>query len=369
MSDSDDTRYMQEALTSGTEEKNVGHAGTAMRFLTAYFSIRQGSVILTGSDRMKQRPMGPLIGALRELGAQIECLEKEGYPPVKITGGKAGGGAVEIDGGISSQFISALMMVGPLLEGGLKLTLTGRIVSETYIRMTLALMKEAGVEAGFDGHRIVIPQGDYKLKAYTVEPDWSAASYWYQVAGLLPGSVVTLPYLQKESIQGDAILGSMFAQLGVSTRFGDNGVELRSNPLTSPYTVEIDFLGAPDLVQTCAVTCCALGKPFHFTGTRTLLVKETDRIGALKKELGKVGFVISSGPDGESISWDGSRQAPVNDPVIRTYHDHRMAMAFAPLAISLGSITIEDPGVVSNSYPGYWDDLRRTGFLIKESGD
>jgi 3-phosphoshikimate 1-carboxyvinyltransferase len=358
---------MQQALASDSAMKDVGHAGTAMRFLTAYFSVREGSVTLTGSDRMKQRPMWPLIEALRKLGAVIECLEKEGYPPMKITGGNAVGGAIDIDGSISSQFISALMMVGPVLRGGLKLTLTGQIVSETYIRMTLALMKEAGIEAEFDGRHMSIPQGEYRMGTYTVEADWSAASYWYQVAALLPGSAVNLPFLKRESLQGDAILASMFHSLGVTTQFREEGIELRSNRPVDPDLMEVDFLGAPDLVQTCAVTCCALGVPFHFTGTSTLLVKETDRIAALRAELGKTGFRIGSGRKGESVSWDGSRQPPPGLPEIRTYHDHRMAMAFAPLAILLGEITIADPEVVTKSYPGYWEDLKKAGFSIRES--
>lgn len=365
ISDSDDTRLMQQALASDSTIKDVGHAGTAMRFLTAYFSVQPGSVIMTGSERMKQRPMLPLIQAIRKLGAGIECLEKEGYPPMKITGGEARGGEIEIEGGISSQFISALIMIAPGLEGGLKLTLTGRIVSETYIRMTLALMREAGVEAGFDGRIITIPQGEYKLEGYKIESDWSAASYWYQVAALLPGSEVNLPLLQQGSIQGDACLADFFYPLGVTTEFREGGIELRSSPPISREFVEIDFLGAPDLVQTCAVTCCALDMPFHFTGTSTLMVKETDRIAALKEELGKVGFTIRSGQEGESISWDGSRHAPEKDPVIKTYHDHRMAMAFAPLAIQLGEITIEDPDVVTKSYPEYWNDLKKAGFSIR----
>jgi 3-phosphoshikimate 1-carboxyvinyltransferase len=313
--------------------------------------------------------MGPLIEALRKLGARIECLEKEGYPPVKITGGKTSGGTVEIEGGVSSQFISALMMVGPLLKGGLKLTLTGRIVSETYIRMTLALMKEAGIAAAFDGRHITVPQGAYRLGAYSVEPDWSAASYWYQVAALAPGSKVKLPYLKRESIQGDAIVAAIFNTLGVTTLFQEGGVELRSGSPAGRNLFKFDFLRAPDLVQTCVVGCCALGVPFHFTGTSTLRIKETDRIAALQAELGKAGFTIQSDPKGDSISWDGVRRAPSGRPVIRTYHDHRMAMAFAPLSKLLGEIAIADPGVVTKSYPGYWDDLKKAGFAVREAGE
>jgi 3-phosphoshikimate 1-carboxyvinyltransferase len=235
--------------------------------------------------------------------------------------------------------------------------------------MTLALMREAGVQAEFDGRQLVIPQGDYNLGEYMVEPDWSAASYWYQVAALLPGSVLNLPYLQRESIQGDATLPAIFNQLGVTTQFLEGGIELRSSGSIARNLIEVDFLGSPDLVQTCAVTCCALGVPFHFSGTSTLLVKETDRIAALQAELGKAGFAIHSGRKGESISWTGSRQTPSEHPVIETYHDHRMAMAFAPLAIVLGGITILEPDVVTKSYPGYWDDLKKAGFSFREPDD
>ena len=369
LSDSDDTVLMQRALTEDSVVKDVGHAGTAMRFLTAYFALQPGTVVLTGSERMKQRPLTPLIGALVRLGTGIECLEKEGYPPVKITGGITRGGEIEIDGGISSQFISALMMVAPRLGGGLKLMLTGKVVSETYIHMTIALMREAGVTVEYDGRRIVIPEQDYRLDDYTVEADWSAASYWYQITALLPGSVVVLPDLYENSIQGDAILEKIFKGLGVSTRFIRGNIELLSRQVTGPDRLDIDFLGSPDLVQTCAVTCCARGIPFRFTGTSTLLVKETDRIAALKDELGRLGYVLHSAKDGAWIAWDGSRRAPETHPVIRTYHDHRMAMAFAPMAIPHGPITIEDPDVVTKSYPGYWNDLKKAGFSFSEVKD
>jgi 3-phosphoshikimate 1-carboxyvinyltransferase len=369
LSESDDTRVLQEALDSGPGVKDVGHAGTAMRFLTAYCTLEPGRIILTGSDRMKQRPLYPLIGALRELGAKIECLEKEGYPPVRITGGLIKGGAIDIDGGISSQFISALMMLGPRLKGGLKLSLSGQVVSETYIRMTLALMKDAGVMVSFDGRQITVPEMDYHLGDFTVEADWSSASYWYQIAALLPGSILKLPHLQKGSVQGDSVLAGIFSHLGVTTRFGDDGIELRSAKGHATRRLDCDFIGSPDLVQTCAVTCCALHIPFRFTGTSTLLIKETDRIAALQSELGKLGYILSSGPRGEWISWDGSLKTPLARPVIQTYHDHRMAMAFAPLSIATGRIAINDPDVVTKSYPGYWSDLEKAGFGIIGSGE
>ncbi len=366
LSDSDDSNVLRKALDRSSTVKDVGHAGTAMRFLTAYYATRHGEVILTGSDRMKQRPIGPLVSALRQLGTSIEYLEKEGCPPLKIAGGKRIGGSIEIDGGISSQFISALMMVGPVLEGGLKIRLTGEVVSATYIRMSMNLMKRCGVKVTFDGRQIIVPQKSYAIKRFKVEADWSGASYWYQVAAFFPGSRIELPNLARASLQGDAILPQLFKSLGVNTLFSREGVELHSDQCEIPGIMVHDFTGCPDLVQTCAVTLCVLGVPFRFTGTRTLRVKETDRIAALQAELQKVGYKVDSDVGGQWISWDGTRFEVASDPVFQTYHDHRMAMAFAPLAIPLGHIIIEDPMVVTKSYPGYWTDLTKAGFKIAE---
>ncbi len=364
LSESDDTNVLRKALEAKSTIKDVGHAGTAMRFLTALLSTRPEEVVLTGSDRMKQRPIGPLVTALRQLGAQIEYMEKEGCPPLKISGENITGGNIDIEGGISSQFISALMMVGPLLEGGLRMNLTGSVVSSTYIMMTMNLMKQCGVGVSFDGRQIIVPRQPYSVDRFMVESDWSGASYWYQVAALLPGSGIALPKLAEESLQGDVVLVHLFELLGVESRFSEDGVTLYSDNIEIPGKVEYDFTGCPDLVQTCAVTLCALGVPFLFAGTQTLLVKETDRIAALRTELQKVGFVLDSDNSGEWISWDGTSCDPLKDPVIHTYHDHRMAMAFAPLAIPFGSIIIEDPMVVTKSYPGYWTDLEKAGFGI-----
>jgi 3-phosphoshikimate 1-carboxyvinyltransferase len=337
-----------------------------MRFLTAFFATRPGEVILTGSDRMKQRPVGPLVTALRQLGAQIEYLEKEGCPPLRITGGKMSGGTIELEGGISSQFVSALMMVGTVLEGGLRINLTGDIVSATYIRMTLELMRLCGVKATFEGQKIAIPQKNYAIERFKVEADWSGASYWYQIAAFLPGSRIELSNLAKDSLQGDAALAQLFEPLGVKSIFNREGVTLYSEHKENPGIMVHDFMRCPDLVQTCAVTLCVLGVPFRFTGTKTLRIKETDRISALQTELRKVGYWIACDEGGEWISWDGTRCKTESDPVIHTYHDHRMALAFAPLAIPLGQIAIEDPMVVTKSYPGYWTDLEKSGFGINQ---
>jgi len=364
LSESDDTEVLSKSLDSETDVKDVGHAGTSMRFLTAYFATQPGEVIISGSQRMKQRPIGPLVDALKQVGASIEYMETTGCPPLKIKGGNLTGGNISIDAGISSQFISALMMIAPLLAGGLTIELKGEVVSATYIKMTLSLMNRCGASASFDGKNISIPQGSYAVDEFRVESDWSGASYWFQVAALLPGSEISLPGLSRESIQGDSSLVQIFESLGVQSDFNEEGLLLRSQKEKLPEHFSYDFTGCPDLVQTCAVTLCALGVPFRFTGTRTLRVKETDRIAALGSELKKVGFLLQADPAGAWMSWDGSRCTPVHDPVIATYHDHRMAMAFAPLAISLGSIAIEDPGVVSKSYPGYWDDLKKAGFGV-----
>jgi 3-phosphoshikimate 1-carboxyvinyltransferase len=366
LSESDDTRVIQEALSGKTAVIDIGHAGTAMRFLTAYFATRNHTVVLTGSDRMKERPVGPLVAALRELGAGIEYMGKTGFPPLRISGGLHRGGRITVDGGISSQFISALMMIGPLLEGGLEIVLTGNLVSATYIGMTLELMKSGRVEAEFTGREVLIRQGNYHFGDFIVEADWSGASYWYQVAALMPGSVIRLPHLYRESHQGDGVLESLFQPLGVNSRFDGEGVVLYPGIVTLSGQFSGDFTGCPDLVQTMAVTLCAMGFPFHLTGTRTLRLKETDRIAALQKELGKLGFAVVADAGGDWIRWDGNRVSYKPGPVFETYHDHRMAMAFAPLAIPFGSIGIADPMVVTKSYPGYWDDLGKAGFRIRE---
>jgi 3-phosphoshikimate 1-carboxyvinyltransferase len=335
-----------------------------MRFLTAYYAIGNSEVILTGSERMKERPIGPLVDALRNLGAEIEYMEKKGCPPLKILGGMKTGGSISIDGGISSQFISALMMIGPVLEGGLQITLTGHVVSATYIEMTRALMNACGIGVLFNGREVRIPQMKYSMERYMVESDWSGASYWYQVAALLPGSVISLPHLMEHSLQGDSVLVELFEPLGVESRFEDDGVTLVPCSVERPELFQYDFTGCPDLVQTCAATLCAMEIPFRFTGTRTLRVKETDRIHALQNELSKLGFVLQADKAGEWIAWDGSRCNPAQEPVIRTYHDHRMAMAFAPLAIKFGPLTMEEPMVVTKSYPGFWNDMEKVGFEI-----
>jgi len=370
LSESDDTVAMLKALgsTDGSGSTSamidIGHAGTTMRFLTAYYSCIPGEVNLTGSDRMKERPIGPLVNALRQLGADIRYTGKDGFPPLQIRGRQLLGGELEIDGSISSQFISALLMVAPALENGLILRLKGEMVSSAYIGMTLELMKQHGVSYRWEGSTISVFPGHYAEGSYRVESDWSAASYWF--AMMLPGmhSRVALKVLEKESLQGDSCLTDIFSRLGVTTDFTIEGIILSKLVNIVPARFDYDFTNAPDLVQTMAVALCLATVPFRFTGTRTLRIKETDRISALQHELKKLGYILESDPDGTFLSWNKETCAPEAHPVIETYHDHRMAMAFAPAALTLGEITIDNPKVVTKSYPRFWEDLGKAGFEV-----
>lgn len=368
LSDSDDTRVMVRALASKELTRDVGHAGTSMRFLTAYFSSRQSRVHLTGSKRMKQRPIGPLVDALRELGANIDYLEKDGSPPLEIRGKLLPGGEITIDGSISSQFISALLMIGPMMKNGLKIRLAGEVVSGSYIRMTLELMRQNGVHCHYEGNTITVPHAVYRVSPREVESDWSAASYWYSMAYLDKQSRVELAQLRNEGLQGDSALVNIFHGLGLVSSFEGNRLRLKRLGMVHPGTFSYDFTNAPDIVQSMAVTLCLAGIPFRFTGTRTLRIKETDRILALQNELRKLGFVLGSDREGSYLAWNGETCDPQPDPVIETYHDHRMAMAFAPAALVRGTIAIYDPLVVTKSYPAFWENLKRAGFGLKVEG-
>ena len=371
LSDCDDTRVMAAALRDMPEVIDIGAAGTAMRFLAAYLSVGTGTHTLTGTERMRQRPIGVLVDALRQLGAHIEYLGAEGFPPLRITGRPLAGGALEVAGDVSSQYISALLMIGPMLRQGLTLKLTGDIVSRPYIDLTLWTMTEFGAQVEWsDVDTISVAPVPYTPTTYAVENDWSAASYWYEVVALLnrPEARVVLPGLNDGSRQGDSVTRYIGSLMGVKTTFdtladGSQQVVLASHGCTLPR-LDYDFVNSPDLAQTFVVACAAKGIPFHFTGLASLKIKETDRIEALKRELRKLGVLLTDRHDSELI-WDGERCAPTMEP-IDTYQDHRMAMAFAPAALALGSITINDPEVVSKSYPHYWDDLRRAGFQITE---
>jgi 3-phosphoshikimate 1-carboxyvinyltransferase len=364
LSESDDTAVMLEILQSNSPEHNAGHAGTAMRFLTAYFACLPGQIILTGSERMKNRPIKVLVDLLKELGAQIEYVDKEGYPPLKITGGKLRGGKRTINSEISSQYISALLLIAPYLPGGLDLTLQGNMVSASYINLTLQLMKRAGIRYTWNKTNIKIEEGNYHSGLFHVEPDWSAASYWYEMVALCETSELFIPGLTSDSLQGDAALISIFENLGVRTLFEETGISLLKSHNYSDF-FEFDFTLNPDLVQSLVPTCVSLNIPFRFTGTQTLRIKETDRILALHNEMKKFGVKLVYPDSGEWIEWDGKTAFVAKDNVlIETYDDHRMAMGFAPVCLKTGRIRINDPMVVTKSYPGFWEDLEKTGFII-----
>ncbi|MDR1408327.1 MAG: 3-phosphoshikimate 1-carboxyvinyltransferase [Tannerella sp.] len=366
LSDSDDTEVLRQALQSGASHIDVRAAGTAMRFLTAYLSGRQGRWTLTGTERMKNRPVKILADALQTLGAQIEYAEKDGFPPLRIDGRRLRGGEVRLDGSVSSQYISALLMVAPLMTDGLKLHLTGKLISKPYLRLTIQLMRRFGVNVLEEGQTfIVLPQA-YAAVPFAVEPDWSAASYWYEMAALSDQASIELKGLSADSLQGDAAIVSLFGRLGVETVFTSQGVVLGRKARMQPQEMVCDFADIPDMAQTFAVTCAALDIPFSFSGLQSLKIKETDRLKALVNELAKFGYKVQE-RDGCILTWDGSRCETPGAPVVATYEDHRMAMAFAPMAMRCaGGIRMADIEVVSKSYPGFWDDLRTAGFQLSE---
>lgn len=368
LSDCDDTDVIISALREMPPVIDIKAAGTAMRFLTAYLSVTPGEHVITGTDRMKHRPIKVLVDALRQLGADINYEGAEGFPPLRIRGHELDGGILEIPGDISSQYISALLMIGPTMKNGLTLWLTGKIVSRPYIDLTIHIMHEFGISIEWTNvDTIHVDHQEYHERQYTIENDWSAASYWYEMLALLDDheSQVTLPGLHDGSRQGDSAVRYLYSMLGVKTAFASNGdVTLTRHRRTLPR-LDYDFINQPDLAQTLIVTCAILGIPFHFTGLGSLRIKETDRIEAMKAEMRKLGYVITDKNDTE-LSWDGERCIPDDQPVIDTYEDHRMAMAFAPAAIKLGEIRINNPEVVSKSYPNYWNDLRSAGFTISE---
>ncbi len=365
LSDCDDTQVMVNALRDMPRVIDIGAAGTAMRFLTAYLSVTEGTRVITGTARMQQRPIKILADALSMLGARIRYTANEGYPPLEITGCRLEGDAVSLPGSVSSQYISALLMIGPVLQNGLRLTLTGDIISRPYIDLTLGLMKEFGAQAGWvSENSLNVAPKPYISHSYCIESDWSAASYWYEMAALSEKASVTLPGLFRTSLQGDSKVAELFARLGVDTVFGNDEVVLKK--MGTPVSVmEYDFINQPDLAQTFVVTCAMMGIPFRFSGLESLKIKETDRIQALIAEMRKLGFVVTE-ESGNTLIWNGGRCEREDVPVIDTYEDHRMAMAFAPASLKLGGVRINSPEVVSKSYPHYWDDLSAAGFRITE---
>lgn len=363
VSNSDDSNLMTNALSSQSEVIDIHHAGTAMRFLTAYFSIQEDrETILTGSKRMKERPIKILVEALQELGSEISYEENEGYPPIKIKGKKLNKSKVSLKANVSSQYISALLLIASKLENGLELTLEGEITSIPYIKMTLSLLDEIGIESSFEGNTITVKPKTQssKPKTLTVESDWSSASYYFSIVALSDvGTEITLSSYKENSLQGDSALVDIYKHFGVSTVFNENTLTLKKETSNlEPLT--LDLKNAPDIAQTIAVTCFALGISCDLTGLHTLKIKETDRLVALKTEIEKLGGEVRVTDKSLHLSASTGIKPMVS---IATYNDHRMAMAFAPLALKT-SIIIEDAMVVSKSYPTFWEDLKSIGFKI-----
>lgn len=378
LADCDDTRVMRQWLTTRPDTIDIGAAGTAMRFSTALLAVTSGDHLITGTERMRHRPIGILVEALRSLGADVEYAEKEGFPPLRIHGRtQLEGGRLMLRGDVSSQFISALLMIGPVLKQGLTLQLQGTIVSRPYIDLTLSLMREFGANADWEDELTIrVQPQSYAPRTFTVENDWSAASYWFEMMALGGVSAnqqrkeqanenldeVVLEGLFPNSLQGDSEVARIFEQLGVrSESIGENRVRLTRYGQISKH-LDYDFVRVPDLAQTLVVTCCMMGVAFHFTGLQSLRIKETDRLAALQTELGKLGFNVTIIGDSE-MRWDGVRtETPTAEVPIDTYDDHRMAMAFAPCALCGYPILIRHAEVVTKSYPTYWDNLRQIGF-------
>lgn len=365
LSNSDDSRVMKAGIEKRTGTVDIHHAGTAMRFLTAFFATQPGcDVILTGSSRMKERPISILVDALRALGAEITYTEKDGYPPLHIQGTSIVNHEVTLAADVSSQYISALLLVAPSLENGLQLTLDGKITSLPYIKMTLALLEQVGVKTDFTSNVITIaPLEKKEAKVLTVESDWSSASYFYSIASVCEQASIVISSYKPDSLQGDSVLQEVYRDLGVGSAFLEDRLMLKRVTGTRQVsTVKLDLANAPDIAQTIAVSCFAKGVGCELTGLHTLKIKETDRLEALKTELTKLGATIAVTHDALYLKAGGNIRSEI---AIDTYNDHRMAMAFAPLAIK-EPIIINDAEVVSKSYPGFWDDLASLGFEVQE---
>lgn len=365
LSEADDTLTLARLLelAENSSDINAGHTGTAMRFLTSYLATRPGIWHLTGSERMKQRPIAPLVSALEQLGAEISYLETTGFPPLKIKGKRLKGGKITVQSNISSQFISSLLLVAPIFDQGLEVTLEGRAVSTSYIKMTLGLMSQFGIQARWERNKITIPAEKYQAADITIEPDWSAASYFYEILLLCQEGELFFPGLQKKSLQGDEIIWQWFEHMGINTRFTGTGAFAQKKG-KYPEFVSFNFSENPDLAQTLALAFACSGIQGVFKGLETLPYKETDRVKALQNELDKIGFSLAPGQFG---TWNLRKTGWPPFPgriTFNTYNDHRMAMACAPLALKLGQIAIIDPKVVTKSFPGYWENLSKLGFIL-----
>ena len=373
LSDCDDTQVIIRALQEMPETIDIKAAGTAMRFMTAYLSVTEGEHIITGTERMRHRPIQILVNALRYLGADIRYLGEEGFPPLRIHGRPLEGGRVEIPGNVSSQYISALLMIGPILKNGIELTLTGTIISRPYIDLTIHLMHDFGAKVTWQDVRTIKAEpGGYTVRPFQIENDWSAASYWYEIMALCQDreAEIRLPGLCDGSRQGDSGVRYLFSMLGVKTAFDDTEsgnpttVTLRKVRTSLPR-LDYNFINQPDMAQTLVVCCAMMDIPFHFTGLESLKIKETDRMEALKTEMRKLGYVIRD-VDGKELLWDGERCEASLAP-IDTYEDHRMARAFAPAAFKFPGLRINNPQVVSKSYPLFWQHLESVGFTIEQT--
>lgn len=365
LSNSDDGEVMQKGLTKSTGVVDIHHAGTAMRFLTAYFASQEGKrVVLTGSQRMQERPIKVLVEALQSLGADIQYEKTAGYPPLRITGKKLEKSQVSLPANISSQYISALLLIAPSLENGLELELIGKITSIPYIKMTLALLEQIGVQTSFEGNKISIaPKQIVADTTLVVESDWSSASYFYSIVAMCEvGTEIQLSSYKQSSLQGDSILAKIYNDFGVETTFSNNTILLKKTTEVKSEYLKYDLSNAPDIAQTIAVTCLGLGVGCHLIGLHTLPIKETDRLAALQTELGKFGATVDI--DSESLTLQPHSNLK-GEVAVDTYNDHRMAMAFGPLALKVDFV-VNDAEVVSKSYPDFWNDLKTLGFGIVE---
>ena len=365
LSDSDDSIHMQDALSTCDELVDIGHAGTAMRFLTSYFAVNEGrETVLTGSERMQNRPIEILVNALKDLGAEISYEAKEGYPPIRIKGTKITKDKVQINGNVSSQYISSLLLIASKLENGLEIELLGKITSVPYINMTLSLLTQLGIESNFEGSIIKVhPKKNIEKQVVVVESDWSSASYFYSIIALSEiGSAIQLTAYKKESLQGDSCLAEIYQHFGVSTTFNDHFITLKKERESNKEVLEINLKNAPDIAQTIAVTCFAEGIACNLSGLHTLKIKETDRLVALEDELTKLGANIAVTDESLHLKLSSAINKNI---AIKTYNDHRMAMAFAPLALRV-PIQINNAEVVTKSYQKFWEDMQQIGIIINE---
>lgn len=365
LSNSDDTQVLQEALQKSSGTVDIHHAGTAMRFLTAYFAVKEGAnVVLTGSPRMQERPVELLVNALRNLGADIEYVKNEGYPPLKIRGRKLSESSVSLKANISSQYISALSLVSPALPDGLEINLDGPVTSAPYINMTLEILRYFGIDASLQNQKIVVqPAGEIEHKMLQIESDWSSASYFYSLAAISDTANMVLSTYKKDSLQGDSEIAEIYRQLGVETVYSGNTIHLTKTSTKKPRRIKLDLKNTPDIAQTIAVTCLALGLECELHGLHTLKIKETDRLEALKTEMEKFGASVKITGDSLHLAAATQLKSTVS---VATYNDHRMAMAFAPLALKI-PFEIEDAGVVSKSYPEFWEHFKLLGFSISQT--